>query len=103
MHPVALATHGRRDPPAHTGSRAQTHNLRVAHRLQQFRTLGSEPTAMKIIVAKGVHSPRPAMEPIAKEMIWVATPGVTTADLSTFTYRQRRVPLYPLEPDARWP
>jgi len=71
--------------------------------LQQFRTLGIEPTAMKIIVAKGVHSPRPAMEPIAKEMIWVATPGVTTADLATFTYRQRRVPLYPLEPDARWP
>ena len=71
--------------------------------LQQFRTLGIEPLDMKIIVAKGVHSPRPAMEPIAKEMIWVATPGVTTADLSTFTYRNRRVPLYPLEPETSWP
>lgn len=68
--------------------------------LQQFRALGVEPTAMKIIVAKGVHSPRPAMEPIAREMIWVATPGVTTADLTTFSYRHRRRPLYPLEPDA---
>jgi microcystin degradation protein MlrC len=67
---------------------------------QQFRTLGIEPRDAKIIVAKGVHSPRPAMEPIAKKMIWVATPGVTTADLSTFTYRHRRVPLYPLELDA---
>ena len=71
--------------------------------LQQFRALGIEPLEMKIIVAKGVHSPRPAMEPIAKEMIWVATPGVTTADLSTFSYRNRRVPLYPLEPETVWP
>jgi microcystin degradation protein MlrC len=68
--------------------------------LQQFRSLGIAPTAMKIIVAKGVHSPRPAMEPIAREMIWVASAGVTTADLSTFTYRHRRVPLYPLERDT---
>ena len=65
--------------------------------LQQFRTLGIEPTKVKIVVASGVHSPRPAMEPIAREMIWVATPGVTTADLTTFTYRHRRAPLYPLE------
>jgi microcystin degradation protein MlrC len=65
--------------------------------LQQFRTLGIEPREARILVAKGVHSPRPAVEPIAHEMIWVATPGVTTADLTTFTYRNRRVPLYPLE------
>ena len=67
--------------------------------LRQYRTLGIEPLDMKIVIAKGVHSPRPAMEPIAREMIWVATPGVTTADLTTFTYHHRRVPIYPLEPD----
>jgi microcystin degradation protein MlrC len=71
--------------------------------LQQFRALGIEPLEMKIIVAKGVHSPRPAVEPIASKMIWVASPGVTTADLSTFSYRQRRRPMYPFEPQARWP
>ena len=71
--------------------------------LQQFRSLGIEPTGFKIIVAKGVHSPRPAMEPIAKQMLWVATPGVTSADLSTFHYQHRRRPLYPLEPDTVWP
>jgi len=71
--------------------------------LQQFRSLGIEPKDFRIVVAKGVHSPRPAMEPIAKALIWVATPGVTTADLSTFTYRHRRVPLYPFEADATWP
>ncbi len=65
--------------------------------LQQFRSLGIEPRDCKILIAKGVHSPRPAVEPIAREMIWVATPGVTTADLTTFIYRHRRVPIYPLE------
>jgi microcystin degradation protein MlrC len=68
--------------------------------LQQFRTLGIEPREAKIVVAKGVHSPRPAVEPIAREMIWVNTPGITTADLTTFRYRNRRVPLYPLEAAA---
>ncbi|MEO6625076.1 MAG: M81 family metallopeptidase [Burkholderiaceae bacterium] len=71
--------------------------------LQQFRTLGVEPTNIKIVVAKGVHSPRPAMEPIGKKLIWVATPGVTTADLGTFTYQHRRVPMYPLERHTQWP
>ena len=70
--------------------------------LQQFRSLGIVPEDQKIIVAKGVHSPRPAMEPIAKEMIWVATPGVTTADLTTFTYKHRRVPMYPLEKETTY-
>jgi microcystin degradation protein MlrC len=66
--------------------------------LQQFRTLGIEPQAARILIAKGVHSPRPAVEPIAREMIWVATPGVTSADLTTFAYRHRRAPIYPLDP-----
>lgn len=71
--------------------------------LQQFRSLDVEPTKMKIVIAKGVHSPRPAMEPIAKQLIWVATPGVTSADLSTFQYKHRRAAIYPFEPDTRWP
>lgn len=33
--------------------------------LQQFRVLGIEPRNCRIIVAKGVHSPRPAFEPDA--------------------------------------
>lgn len=71
--------------------------------LQQFRSLGIEPRDFQIVVAKGVHSPRPAMEPIARQLIWVASPGVTSADLSTFNYRHRRSPMYPFEPDTRWP
>jgi len=50
-----------------------------------------------------VHSPRAAFEPIAAQLIWAATPGCTSADLSTFSYAHRRRPMYPFEPDATWP
>jgi len=55
-----------------------------------------------VVVAKGVHSPRPAYEPIAAQLVFVNTPGVTSSDLSRFTYQHRRRPLYPFEPDATY-
>ena len=42
-------------------------------------------------------SPRPAYQPIAAEIIVTNSPGVTTADLNTFEYHSRRIPLYPFE------
>ncbi len=69
--------------------------------LQQLRAVGLEPTTQPIIIAKGVNSPRAAFEPIAAEMIYVATPGVTSADLSTFTYRHRR-PMFPFERETSY-
>ena len=69
--------------------------------LQQLRAVGLEPTQQRIIIAKGVNSPRAAFEPIAAEMIYVATPGVTSADLSTFRYTNRR-PMYPFQADVDW-
>lgn len=68
--------------------------------LEQFRIVGIEPAEQRIIVAKGVHSPRAAFEPIAAELVSAGTPGCTSADLSTFTYRRRRRPMFPFEPDA---
>lgn len=68
--------------------------------LEQFRAVGIDPLQAKILVVKGVHSPRAAVEPIASEMLWLATPGATTADLSTFSYEHRRRPLYPFEVEA---
>ena len=69
---------------------------------QQMYSLGIRPEDYQVVVAKGVVSPRPAYEPIASRIILVNTPGVTTSDLSFFTYRRRRRPLYPFEPDARY-
>ena len=68
----------------------------------QMYSAGIAPETYRIIVAKGVHSPRPAYQPIAGEVIMVNSPGVTSADLSTFPYRRRRVPLYPFEVDATY-
>ncbi|HLZ10523.1 MAG TPA: MlrC C-terminal domain-containing protein, partial [Chloroflexota bacterium] len=68
--------------------------------IQQMYSLGIRPEDKQVVVAKGVVSPRPAYEPIAKQIILVNTPGLTTADLTFFNYQHRRRPLYPLEPEA---
>ena len=67
---------------------------------EQIYSMGIKPENYKVIVAKGVSSPRPAYHPIASEIIVVNTPGVTSADLSTFEYKNIRKSLYPFqEPD----
>ncbi|MGQ0551201.1 MAG: M81 family metallopeptidase [Armatimonadota bacterium] len=68
--------------------------------LQQLYSLGIRPEAKRVIVAKGVVAPRAAYEPIAAQIVLVNTPGVTSADLSRFTFPHRRRPLYPFETDA---
>lgn len=68
----------------------------------ELTSVGLDPRQLQIIVAKGVHSPRGAYEPIAAEMIQLNTGGCTTADLESLTYRRRRRPMFPFEPDATY-
>jgi len=70
--------------------------------LEQLYAVGIRPETRRIVVAKGVVAPRAAYEPIAAQILLVDTPGVTTADLSRFTYHRRRRPLYPFEPNATY-
>ncbi len=56
-----------------------------------------DPASFHIIIAKGVHSPVPAYEPVCKSLIRVNTPGTTTANIRKFIYHHRRKPLYPFE------
>ena len=63
---------------------------------------GLDPLAQPIIVAKGVHSPRAAYEPIAAEMIQLNTPGCTSADVSVLDYTYRRQPMFPYERATRY-
>ncbi|MDA1279887.1 MAG: M81 family metallopeptidase [Chloroflexi bacterium] len=63
----------------------------------QMYSMGVNPEDYRIVVAKGVNSPLPAYLPIAAEIIIVNSPGVTSADLSTFEFKRRRIPLYPFE------
>ncbi len=66
----------------------------------ELTSVGLDLLTTKIIVAKGVHSPRGAFEPIATELIQLNTPGCTSADLSTLHYERRRKPMFPFEPNA---
>jgi microcystin degradation protein MlrC len=68
----------------------------------EMYSVGIFPEEYQVVVAKGVQSPRPAYQPIAAEVIMVNTPGVSTADLDSFTYTRRRHPLYPFERDAAY-
>ena len=68
----------------------------------QMYHIGIFPERYRIVVAKGVVSPRPAYQPIAGKVIVVNTPGVTTADLTTFDYKRRRIPIFPLERNAQY-
>lgn len=65
-------------------------------------TVGLDPRSFQIIIAKGTNSPRASFEPITSRMIFVGTPGVSSADLSTFEYRHRRRPMFPFERDAAY-
>jgi microcystin degradation protein MlrC len=71
--------------------------------IQQMYSVGIRPEDKKVVIAKGVASPRPAYQPIASRIILVNTPGLTTAGLTFFDYKHRRHPLYPFEPDATYP
>ena len=65
--------------------------------LQQLISCGLDPSQFHILVAKGVHAPVAAYEPVCKTIIRVNTPGPTTADMRQLTYKSRRRPMFPFE------
>lgn len=79
------------------------HSRRVPNTsLEQHRSVGVDPAAKQIVVAKGVNAPRAAYSRIAASMVVVDTPGVTAASLGGFAYTHRRVPMFPFEEDATY-
>ena len=79
-----------------------TTNRMVPFSLNQLTSCGLDPTRFRVLVAKGVHAPVAAYAPVCKHLIRVDTPGVTSADLGRLTYRHRRRPMFPFEPDTTW-
>jgi microcystin degradation protein MlrC len=65
--------------------------------LQQLRSLGIEPTELRIIVVKAAIAHRAAYSPIAGRMIEVDTPGITALDIRKFSYDRLRRPVFPLD------
>jgi microcystin degradation protein MlrC len=66
--------------------------------LQQLRSLGIEPSGLRIIVVKAAIAYRAAYVPIAARIIEVDTPGLAAADVRRFNYTRLERPMYPLDP-----
>jgi len=69
----------------------------------QLRAVGLDPVSFRAIVAKGVNGPRAGYADVCAGHIVVDTPGVTRLSVREFSYRHRRRPMYPFEPDATYP
>jgi microcystin degradation protein MlrC len=59
--------------------------------------VGIEPSEKKILVVKSAHLFRHYFEPMAKMIIEVDTPGITSPNLSRFTFQKVRRPIFPLD------
>jgi microcystin degradation protein MlrC len=66
---------------------------------EMIRFVGIDPLLEKILVVKSTIHYRAAFEPIAKEIIEVDAPGLSSSNLSRFPYRRVRRPIFPLDPD----
>jgi microcystin degradation protein MlrC len=67
-----------------------------------FRSHGIEPAHMKIVVVKSPNGFRALYEPLAKKIILVDTPGVSSANLASLPYRRVPRPIYPLDAGVRY-
>jgi microcystin degradation protein MlrC len=65
--------------------------------LEQLLSKGLHPEDFDYIVAKGVNAPIAAYQPVCKTLCKVDTPGSTSADMTRFTFHNRRIPLFPFE------
>lgn len=65
--------------------------------LGQLTSCGIDPKAFDVIVAKGVIAPIAAYAPVCPSKIQVNTPGITQADMTMFSHKHRRKPLFPFE------
>jgi microcystin degradation protein MlrC len=65
--------------------------------LELYRSLGIEPSKKKFIIVKSSVHYRAAHEPIAKEIIELDTPGLTSPRLAGFHFKNIRRPIFPLD------
>ena len=65
--------------------------------LQVYRSQGIDPTAKRFIVVKSSVHYRAAHEPIAKKVLELDTPGLTSPRLAGFGFKNIRRPIFPLD------
>ncbi len=79
----------------------------TSHRYQPtdlgiFRAQGIEPTDRQILAVKSSVHFRAAFEPIARDIIEVDTPGLTSPHLDNLEFRRLTRPIYPFDPEMTW-
>ena len=70
---------------------------------EMLRFVGVEPTGEKIVVVTSTIHYRAAFEPIAREIVEVDAPGLSSSNLARFAFKRIRRPIFPLDPDAAYP
>jgi microcystin degradation protein MlrC len=70
---------------------------------EMLRVVGIEPTDEKLVVVKSTIHYRAAFEPIAREIVEVDAPGLSSSNLARFAFKRIRRPIFPLDPDATYP
>jgi MlrC C-terminus len=74
-----------------------------AARYGVFRHAGIEPTAKRYLLIKSRQHFRAGFEPIARHVVLVSGPGVTSSDYDLFRWTKVPRPLYPLDPEMARP
>ena len=67
---------------------------------EMIRFVGLDPLGHKILVVKSTIHYRAAFEPIAREIIEVDAPGLSSSNLSRFEFERLRRPIFPLDADT---
>jgi microcystin degradation protein MlrC len=65
--------------------------------------VGLDPLDHKLIVVKSTIHYRAAFEPIAKEIIEVDAPGLSSSNLARFAFERIRRPIFPLDAETTYP
>lgn len=73
----------------------------VPFSLCQLTSCGLDPASFHVLIAKGVNAPLAAYAPVCKHFLRVNTPGVTTADMTSLPFHNRRRPMFPFEPEMQ--
>jgi microcystin degradation protein MlrC len=70
---------------------------------EMIRFVGIDPQGEKILVVKSTIHYRAAFEPIAREIIEVDAPGLSSSNLERFDFKRIRRPIYPIDPETTYP
>jgi microcystin degradation protein MlrC len=70
---------------------------------EMLRFVGLDPLGEKILVLKSTIHYRAAFEPIAREIIEVDAPGLSSSNLGRFDFKRIRRPIFPLDQEATYP